>query len=73
MRVFAIRIEHPFDVSVQRPQYPDPRMHQKVAALSGTNQALDGGLPFVELLIGFRKLGDVIASILKSDELATAR
>jgi hypothetical protein len=37
MRVFAIRIEHPFDVAVQRPQYPDARMLQKVAALGGTD------------------------------------
>jgi hypothetical protein len=52
MRVFAIRIEHSFDVAVQRAHYPDARMHQKVAALCGANQATDRGLPFVELLLG---------------------
>jgi hypothetical protein len=33
MRVFAIRIERPFDVAVQRPQHANAGMHQEVAAL----------------------------------------
>jgi hypothetical protein len=52
MFFFAIRIEYPLDVAVQRPQYSDARMHQKVAVLCGANQATDRGLPFVELLLG---------------------
>jgi hypothetical protein len=33
MRVFAVWIERPFDVSVQRSQHADARMHQRSAAL----------------------------------------
>ena len=39
MRVLPVGVEHPLDVTVQRPQHSDPRMHQEVAALGGTDQA----------------------------------
>ena len=35
-RVFPIRVEHPLDVPVQRPQHADPGMHHEVAAFGGT-------------------------------------
>jgi hypothetical protein len=63
MRVFAVRIEHPFDVSVQCPQHTNAGMHQKVVAFRGADQATDRGLPLVELLIGLRKLGNVVACV----------
>jgi hypothetical protein len=72
MSILAIRIEHPLDVAVQRSQHTDACMHQKVAAFSGTDQALDGGLPFVELLFGLRQLLDIFGRVLKGDKLATA-
>ena len=37
MRVFAIGIEHPFDVPVQCPQHADARMHDEVAAFRGAD------------------------------------
>ncbi|WP_154072345.1 hypothetical protein [Bradyrhizobium erythrophlei] len=46
MMLFASWIKHPFNVPVQRPQDADPRMHQEVTALGGTDQAADGRLPF---------------------------
>jgi hypothetical protein len=38
MGVFAIRIEHPLDVTVQCPQHADARMHDEVAAFGGADQ-----------------------------------
>jgi hypothetical protein len=34
---------------------------------------LHARLPFLGLVLSFRKLGDVVASVLKGDKLATAR
>ena len=72
MSVFAVRIEHPFDVAVQRPLHPDARVHHEVPALGGADEATDCGLPLIELLIGLQRLVDVNASIQQGDELATA-
>jgi hypothetical protein len=55
MAIFARRVEHALDVTVQRPHHADPRVHYEVAALGGTDQAADRGLPLVELLLGLRK------------------
>jgi hypothetical protein len=30
MMVLAIRVEYPLNVTIQRPQHGDPRMHQEV-------------------------------------------
>jgi hypothetical protein len=54
MYFFATGIKHPRDVSVQRPQHPDPRMHQEVATLSGEDQDLCHRLPFCSALGSFR-------------------
>jgi len=51
------------DVAVQRSQHSDPRVHQEVAALGGTDQASDCGLPFGQVLLGLRQLHDVAGCI----------
>jgi hypothetical protein len=47
-------------------------MHHEVAALGGTDQAGDRGLPFLETLFSLRQLHDVTGGILKRDDLAIA-
>jgi hypothetical protein len=49
--IFPVGIEYPLDVAVQRSQHSDPRVHQEVAALGGTDQASDCGLPFGQILL----------------------
>jgi hypothetical protein len=72
MRVFAIGIEHPFGVTVQRPQHTNARVHHEVAAFRGADQAGHRRLPFLESLLGLRQFHDVVGGILERDELATA-
>jgi hypothetical protein len=72
VRVFPVR-EHALQVAVQRPQQPDPRMHQEVATFGGTDQAVDRRLPFRKVLFGLRQLHDVIGGILQRDKLAAPR
>jgi hypothetical protein len=38
MTLFAIRIEHPLDVAIQRPQHNDPRVHQRPTAFRSHDQ-----------------------------------
>jgi hypothetical protein len=45
-------------------------MHQEIAALGGADQAADCGLPFLEILLGFRQLRDVTGRLLEGSELA---
>ena len=69
MGVFAIGIERPLDVAVQRHQHPDARMHQEVAAFGGADQAGHRGLLFLEVLLSLWKLHDVIGSIAQSHQI----
>jgi len=64
MRVFAIGIEHPFGVPVQRPQHTNAGHHGRAIELDDQEQGFDRGLPLVGLLIGLRKLRDVSAGFL---------
>ena len=73
MGVFAIRIECPLDVAVQRPQHTHARVHQGPAVFGGHDKRLDRGLPFVALLFGLRKSGDVVAGIAQSHQRAPTR
>jgi hypothetical protein len=73
MCVFAGGIKRPFDLPIERPQHADARVHQKVAALSGADQATDRGLPFLEILPGLGKFHDVVGGIAQSHELAPTR
>jgi hypothetical protein len=43
--VFARRIKHPLDVSVQRPHHANARHHGRAAELDDLEQGLDRGLP----------------------------
>ena len=61
MLLFARRVKHALDVAVQRPHDTDARMHQEVAAFCGADQATDSGLPFLDVLLGFRQACDVVA------------
>jgi hypothetical protein len=54
-------------MTVQRPHDADAGKH-RVAAAAAQHQRLDCCLPFVELLLGLRKCGDVLASIQQRDQ-----
>jgi hypothetical protein len=70
--VFAIRIEHPLDLSVQCPHEPNSSEHCRAAQRRDQDQGLHRCLPFLCLVNGDWKPGDVIAGVLKGDKLATA-
>jgi hypothetical protein len=72
MHFFTIN-KRPFDMAVQRSQHPDASMHHEVATFGGADKATDGGLPFLKVLIGLRRLHDVVGGIAQSQPLAPAR
>jgi hypothetical protein len=69
MRVFALGIEHPLDMTVERLHDPHARHHRWPVLLNHQQQCLDSGLPFVEPLVGLRKLGDVGPRIFEGEQL----
>jgi hypothetical protein len=73
MRVFAIGVEHALDVTVQCLHDADPGEHCRPSTRSDKHQGFHRCLPFRRGMLGFRKLGDVVAGVLKRDELAAAR
>src|SRR6266403_5081818 len=73
MMLFAIGIKHPLNVAVQCPHDANPREYRRSARRRDRDQRLHGRLPLVGLVLGLRKLGDVVAGVLESDELAPAR
>ena len=73
MRIFAVWIKRPNDVAVQCSQHSDARVHDEVAAFSGTDQTTNRGLPFLELLLSLRQARDVVAGIAQSHKLAPTR
>ncbi len=54
--VFARRIKHPLDVSVQRPHHTNARHHGRAAELNDQEQGFDRGLPRFKILFGLPKL-----------------
>jgi hypothetical protein len=66
MGLFPLGIEHPLDMTVQRLHDPDPRHHRRTASRH-QHQYLDRRLPFVALLVGLRKVGDVLARVHQRD------
>jgi hypothetical protein len=55
MMLFAIRIEHALDVTVQRQHDANPRKHRRTAVAFGDqDQRLDRSLPLLDLLFGLR-------------------
>jgi len=73
MRVFAIRFKLANVPTVQRPHDADARKHHRPAKRRDQDQGFHRRLPFLGLVLGFRQLRNIIARILESDELATAR
>jgi len=71
MGVFAVGIEHPFDVSVQRPHDADARHHRRAVKLDDQKQGFDRGLPLVEQLLGLGELLDLFRGVLQGNDLAT--
>src|SRR5712671_3731983 len=59
--VLAIRIEHPHYVTVQCPQDADARHHRRAVELDYQEEGFYHGLPLLEILLGFRQAGDVVA------------
>ena len=72
MCLFAIGIEHPLDVTVQRPHDADPRQH-RIATTATQHQDLDRRLPFRQVEFLLRQLGDVVGCVFKGDEHPAAR
>jgi hypothetical protein len=72
MRLFAIGIEYPFLVPVQRPHKADPRQHRRSAARCDEHRGFHRVLPFRRGMLGLWKLGDVVAGVLERHKLAAA-
>jgi hypothetical protein len=72
MRVFAIGIEDPLDVAVQRRHDADPGQHCRPAARGDEHQGFHRRLPLRRGVLGFRKFGNVVAGVLEGHELAPA-
>jgi hypothetical protein len=72
MMLFARRINHPLEVTVQGSHDAYPRQHRRAAALGDQQQRLRRGLPFRRFVLGLRKLRDVVAGFLERDERAPA-
>ena len=56
MGVFPIRSGRPLDISVQRLQYTDSRVHHEVTPFGGTDECFRRGLPFWRVML----LGSVV-------------
>jgi hypothetical protein len=68
MRIFAVRIEHALNVTVQRPHDTNPRHHRRAAMLDHQHQRLNAGLAFREGRFPFRQAGDVVTCIPQRDQ-----
>ena len=64
MGVFPVWIKHALNMAVQGPHDTDTREHYWAAKRCHHYQRLHGRLPFLDPVLGFRKLGYVIASVL---------
>jgi hypothetical protein len=72
LRFFAIGLEFPHHVPMQRLQDTDPR-HPGVAATDAQHPHLDRSLPFRKIGFFLRQAGDVGRCVFESDELPTIR
>jgi hypothetical protein len=68
MGAFAVRIELPDDVAIERLHDADPRDHGRAIVLGHQDQAFHRRLPLVRILIGFGKLQDIRSGIAQGAE-----
>ena len=73
MRVFALRIKHPLDVPIERPQHADARHHGGPVVLDDQEQGFDRGLPILEILFDLGKLLDIVRGVLEGNESVVAQ
>jgi hypothetical protein len=73
MMWLAISVEQPLNITVQGLHHADPRMHHGPATLGRHEQSMHRSLPFLVLLLGFRKLHDVVSGVLQREKFAAVR
>jgi hypothetical protein len=73
MMVFPIRLKLANVAPVQCPRDTDASKHRRAARRRNQDQGFHRRLPLRRRVRGLRKLGDVLAGVLKGDEVATAR
>ena len=71
VRIFAVGIKHPLDITVQRLQDSNPRHHRRSAARN-QHEDLDRRLPFRQVGLVLRQAGDVGGGVSQRDELSPA-
>jgi hypothetical protein len=67
MRLFAGRIEHSLNVTVQRLHDADARKHRRAAVRRDQDQGRHCRLPLRRRVLGLRKLGDIGARVLEGE------
>jgi hypothetical protein len=72
MLVLPRRVEHALNVAIQCPHDTDAREHCRTAVRRDQDQGFHCSLPFRRCVIDLRKSRDVVASVLKGDQHATA-
>src|SRR5712664_407826 len=73
MCVFARGIKPPNVAAVQCSRHANARHHGGAAQLDDQQQGFYRGLPLLKILLGLRKLHDVVGGIAQSHELAPTR
>jgi hypothetical protein len=73
MMRFSRRVEHALDVTIQRLDDANPRKHRRAAGRRHQYLGFHRRLPFRRLVLGLRKLGDLVAGILQGDQRQAAR
>jgi hypothetical protein len=64
MKVFARRIEHPLDVTVQGPHDTDAREHRRPVMCCNQQKRLHRGLPWLGVVFCLGQFGDVSPGVL---------
>ena len=72
MGIFALEIEHPLDMTVQRSHDPNPRHHRRTAAAT-KQQNFNRRLPFRQVGFLFRQAGDVCCCVRNVTSFSPAR
>ena len=69
MAIFARRVEHALDVTVQRPHDTDAREHRWPAMLRNQQKSLHRGLPFFGIVLCLEQFRDVVSGVAQGDQL----